>query len=51
MSIRQRSWLLPPATLMLIAGILIAGDPWGIATIIGMILTVTGVWLSSRTIE
>ncbi len=34
-----------------IAGIIIAGDSWGIATIIGMILTLTGVWLSSRTIE
>ena len=34
-----------------IGGIIIAGDQWGIATIIGMLLTVTGVWLSSRTIE
>lgn len=34
-----------------IAGILIAGDQWSIATIIGMLLTVAGVLLSSRTIE
>lgn len=34
-----------------IGGIIIAGDAWGIFTIIGMLLTITGVWLSSRTIE
>ena len=34
-----------------ICGILVAGDQWGIATIIGMLLTVLGVWLSSRTIK
>ena len=34
-----------------IGGIIFAGDQWGIATIIGMLLTVTGVWLSSKTIE
>ena len=34
-----------------IGGIIVAGDQWSIATIIGMLLTVTGVWLSSRTIE
>ena len=34
-----------------ICGIIVAGDQWGIATIIGMLLTVLGVWLSSRTIQ
>ena len=34
-----------------IGGIIVAGDQWGIATLIGMLLTVTGVWLSSKTIE
>ena len=34
-----------------IAGIFIAGDQWGAATVIGMLLTIAGVWLSSRTIE
>lgn len=34
-----------------IAGIFIAGDSWGLGTIIGMLLTIAGVWLSSRTIE
>ena len=34
-----------------IGGILIAGDAWGIFTIIGMLLTICGVWLSSRTIN
>lgn len=34
-----------------IGGIFIAGDAWGVYTIIGMLLTICGVWLSSRTIE
>ena len=34
-----------------IGGIVLAGDQWGVFTIIGMLLTITGVWLSSRTIE
>lgn len=33
-----------------IGGIIIAGDQWGAYTIIGMLLTIAGVWLSSRTI-
>lgn len=31
-----------------IAGILISGDPWGIYTVVGLVLTVSGVLLSSR---
>ncbi len=31
-----------------LAGILVAGDTWGWYTIVGMIVTLTGVWLSTR---
>ena len=34
-----------------VAGVLILGDPWGIYTVIGLILTVCGVILSSRQVN
>ena len=34
-----------------VSGVLIAGDPGGWYTVMGLILTVLGVWMSSMTIQ